>query len=198
MMIKEYSFPHWFVQNWSRTSLPMAIILFLLAPFLSDGLTVGTFLVFLHLPIYMLHQYEEHARGRFQAYVNDMMAGGEPVLSDMAIFWINIAGVWVLILAVLFLSHYISIVYGLIAVYLTLFNGVVHILGSIKKREYNPGLWTSIFLFLPFGGYSLYRITELSGTGFVAHWTALVTVILIHLIIFIHVRKKLVKWQEAG
>ncbi|MEM6891838.1 MAG: HXXEE domain-containing protein, partial [Pseudomonadota bacterium] len=39
--------------------------------------------------------------------------------------------------------------WGVVAAYLLLTNGFVHIAWGIKFRTYNPGLWTAIFLFVP-------------------------------------------------
>jgi hypothetical protein len=43
--------------------------------------------------------------------------------------------------------------FGLIAIYGLLVNAVVHIVAAIVKRSYNPGVATSVLLFLPLGGY---------------------------------------------
>jgi len=44
---------------------------------------------------------------------------------------------------------------GLAWIGLTLINGIIHIVTSIRLRLYNPGLVTAIVLFLPFTMYTL-------------------------------------------
>ena len=170
----------------------MAILL-LLSPLLLVKLSLGLFLVFLQLPIYMLHQYEEHSQGEFKAYVNKFIADGAEVLTDRDIFYINILLVWMLDVVVLYLANYINLAYGLIAVYLTVLNGIFHIGMGIMKREYNPGLWTSIFMFLPVGGYSIYAINQNSNVLIMDHVIGVGITILGHAAILIRIRQNLNK-----
>jgi len=44
----------------------------------------------------MIHQYEEHAHGRFVEIFNSTIGGGRRVLTKVSAFWINIRGVWLL------------------------------------------------------------------------------------------------------
>ena len=69
------SFPAWFLHDthWSRAGLPLAGALLLLAPIVRHGLRRGAFLIYLQLPIYMLHQYEEHGHGAFKRAINAML-----------------------------------------------------------------------------------------------------------------------------
>lgn len=159
MTQEPYRFTAWFRTNWSRAGIPAAIILLALSPFLLRGLSLALFLVFLQLPVYMLHQYEEHGHGAFRAFVNHMMGKDRDILTDNAIFWINVLGVWVVDLFALYLAVYVNVSLGLFAIYLTLVNAALHIVMSLALRRYNPGLWTSIVLFVPVGGYALYRVS---------------------------------------
>jgi hypothetical protein len=43
--------------------------------------------------------------------------------------------------------------FGLIAIYGLLVNAAVHIVVAMVRRSYNPGVATSLLLFLPLGGY---------------------------------------------
>jgi len=149
MMPEKTRFYDWFIQNWAKAGLPLAIILFLISPFVYKGIGLVPFLVYLTLPFYMLHQFEEHAGGQFKAFVNKNVGRGREVLSDRAIFRVNVLFVWLGTLVVLYLCVYASIIWGLLSGYLVAFNGIVHIVTSIRMRRYNPGLWTSVFVFLP-------------------------------------------------
>ncbi len=46
--------------NWVYGGFLAAFILLALTPFLSGGWSLALLLIWLHLPVYMLHQYEEH------------------------------------------------------------------------------------------------------------------------------------------
>lgn len=192
-------FASWFIQSWSRVGIPLGIVLLLLSPFLLKGIGVILFLVFLQLPVYMFHQYEEHAHGRFRDFINQMIGGGKLILSDTAIFWINILLVWVLDLCILYIAVYWNNSLGLIAAYLTLVNGLSHIIVALVQRRYNPGLWTSIVLFLPLGAASIVILTMATQTAILYQVVGLVSAILVHGIILIYIRRSIhsLKVKEA-
>jgi hypothetical protein len=183
-------FYDWFISNWAKASLPLAIILFLISPFVYKGIGLAATLVFLTLPFYMLHQYEEHAGGQFKAFVNKTVGRGREVLSDRAIFRVNVLVVWLGTLVVLYLCVYVNIVWGLLSGYLVVFNGIVHIITSIRMRRYNPGLWTSVFVFLPLGIYLIYIVNKESGAGWLYNAIFLVVTILLHAMILVNVRRQ--------
>ena len=133
---------NWLVGKWQwpYATLFTAGFLAVLAPlvFRYAGLPLG--LVYLQLPIYMLHQYEEHAGDRFRLWVNNMIGGGREVLTPIATFWINSLLVWLLDVVALYLACFVSLSLGLIAIYLPMLNAFGHIVPAIIKRQYNPGL----------------------------------------------------------
>lgn len=191
MIDRSYRFAPWFLENWSRAGLPAGMLLLAVSPFLFHGLTLPLFLIFLQLPIYMLHQYEEHARGAFRAFINHEIGGDRDVLTNAAIFWINVPGLWLVDLFVLYLAVYVSPALGLIAVYLTVLNGLLHLGMALAMRRYNPGLWTSAVLFLPIGGYALYLLSRLPDATLGAHALGLGVAILIHALIIVFIRARL-------
>jgi hypothetical protein len=189
-MVEKTRFYDWFIANWAKASLPLAIILFLVSPFVYRGVGLAAFLVYLTLPFYMLHQFEEHAGGQFKAFVNKNVGRGREVLSDRAIFRINVIVVWLGTIVVLYLCVYANIIWGLLAGYLVAFNGIVHIVTSIRMRRYNPGLWSSLFLFLPLGIYMIYLITATSGAGWLYNVIFLVVTVLLHAMILLNVQRQ--------
>ena len=189
-MAEKAGYHDWFISNWAKASLPLAIILFLISPFVYRGVGLAAFLVFLTLPFYMLHQFEEHAGGQFKAFVTKTVGRGREVLTDRAIFRVNVLFVWLGTLVVLYLCVYVNIIWGLFSGYLVLFNGIVHIITSIRMRRYNPGLWTSIFVFLPLGIYIIYIINKESGAGWLYNVIFLVVTILLHAMILINARQQ--------
>lgn len=144
--------------------------------------------IFLLLPIYMLHQYEEHENDRFRLFLNQTVGEGKEVLVPGAAFLINVPGVWGVLVADFYLADHFDLGFGLIAVYLTLVNAFAHGAYAVVSRRYNPGLWTGIVLFLPFGGYALYQIQTTGHGSWIYHVTGLATAIAIHVAIIAYVR----------
>ena len=129
--------------QWPYAALFTAGFLAVLAPFVFRyaGIPIGV--IYLQLPIYMLHQYEEHDRDRFRLWVNNMIGHGRDVLTPIATFWINSLLVWLLDLVALYLACFVDLSLGLMAIYLPMLNAFGHIIPAIVKRKYNPGLVTS-------------------------------------------------------
>jgi hypothetical protein len=187
---EKVGFYDWFIANWAKASLPLAVILFLISPFVYMGIGLAAFLVYLTLPFYMLHQYEEHAGGQFKAFVNQTVGRGREIMTDRTIFRVNVLFVWLGTLVVLYFCVYVNIVWGLFSGYLVAFNGLGHIVTSIRLRRYNPGLWTSIFVFVPLGIYIIYIINKESGAGWLYNVIFLVVTILLHAMILLNVRRQ--------
>ena len=136
------------------------------------------------LIIYMIHQIEEHLwPGGFRQFANaHVFKSGDddwPV-SEGGVALVNVGYVWLpILLAALFPGPLRWL--GLGWVGLTLINAITHIVTSIRFRVYNPGLITSIVLFLPFTVWMLAR--EVSA-GMLTGWQVaaiLVAGILLHL-----------------
>jgi hypothetical protein len=110
------------------------------------------------LVIYFLHQIEEHLwPGGFRQFTDARMfhSGDDnwPVNID-GVALVNTAYVWLPVaLAAIFPQTLRWVGLGWIG--LTLINGVIHIVTTLRLRVYNPGLVTSIVLFLPFTIYAL-------------------------------------------
>ncbi|HEX2218116.1 MAG TPA: HXXEE domain-containing protein [Gemmatimonadales bacterium] len=167
--------------HWPQAALFTAILLFLLLPVVAatEGLVLA--LVFLQFPLYLVHQFEEHEGDRFRRYFNDRLIGIPDGLTPEATFWINALGVWGVILAALYLAVYATPAWGLIALYLSVINGVLHVVHAITRREYNPGLWTSLALLLPLGGWSLAQVSRITGAPSHVHVLSAGFVAAVHL-----------------
>jgi len=110
------------------------------------------------LVIYFIHQIEEHLwPGGFRQFADAHMfhSGNDnwPVNID-GVALVNTAFVWLPIALAAIFPQTLRWV-GLAWVGLTLINGIIHIVTTIRLRIYNPGLVTSIVLFLPFTIYVL-------------------------------------------
>ena len=171
--------------------------------FLSGFLILGLFLgigrdwslafwlVALQLPVYMIHQYEEHEGDRFRIFVNNVLAGGREALTPLAVFVINVFGVWVVNLASILLALRVDLGFGLVGIWLTLLNGLIHIAQAVALRRYNPGLVTATALFLPLGLAGVWVLGR-SGHGTLG-WQILGfgVAAAIHLAIVLHVKRRL-------
>ncbi|KQZ99931.1 hypothetical protein ASD64_14110 [Mesorhizobium sp. Root157] len=149
---------------WMYGGFLAGIMILALMPILAHGWSTTFTAIFVLLPIYMLHQYEEHDGDRFRLYINRTIGNGAEVLTPAAVFVINIGAVWVLDVAVTYLAWSVDLGIGLAAVYLMLINAIVHMAGAIRSRSYNPGLVTAVVLFLPFSGYASWQI-QISGAA---------------------------------
>ncbi len=159
----------WLVRDWQwpGAALFAAFFLFVLLPPFAALAGAGLALVVVQLPLYMVHQWEEHHGDRFRAFVNRTVGGGREALTPAATFWINFFCVWVVDLAATYLAWALAPWAGLVAGYLAVVNALVHIGPAIVRREYNPGLVTAVVLFLPAGGACL--AVAGSGAGLAAH-----------------------------
>ena len=138
------------VDNWVYGGFLAGLLLLALTPVLARDWPLALTSVFLAMPIYMLHQYEEHDADRFHRKINDLFGKGRDVLPSGAIFIINIPVVWG-VNASSFALATTDLGWGLIALYTLVANAVVHIAQAAVTRAYNPGLITAIVLFLPLG-----------------------------------------------
>ena len=150
--------------NWVYGGFLAAILILCLTPVLARGWSQALLTTFLCLPVYMIHQYEEHDDDRFRAFVNRLLGRGREVLTPLAVFVTNIIGVWAVLGVAFCLAACVNPGYGLVAAYLLLLNGVIHIAQAIAGHGYNPGLATAIVFFLPVGGYCLW-VVQTGGYG---------------------------------
>ncbi len=172
----------WIVRDtsWSRVGLVLAAVLFVLAPFVRRKSSRPTLLAYLQLPMYMLHQYEEHGHGAFKREANALIPSSAGPLSDRTIFVTNVPLVWGVEAAVTALTATKSPRLALLSPYLAVFNGLLHVGMALFTRRYNPGLGTSLALFLPVGLASIRAIGRDTaaprrahlGAAAVAAWSA--------------------------
>jgi|HubBroStandDraft_5_1064220.scaffolds.fasta_scaffold137636_2 hypothetical protein len=178
------------IANWVYGGFLAGLLLLLLTPLLVHSWPVSLVTTFLCLPVYMVHQYEEHDNDRFRLFVNQKIGERRVGLSPLAVFVINVPGVWGVIGISLALAATVSIGFGLVAVYLILLNGTIHVVQAVISRGYNPGLGTAIFLFLPLGGYGITAIQQAGGGTFLMHMTGAGAAIAIHVAIIVHAMRR--------
>ncbi len=105
------------------------------------------------LVLYMIHQIEEHLwPGGFRQFTNAHVfkSGNDDWPVDMGgVALVNIGWVWLPVAAAALMPNALYWV-GLGWIGLTLVNAITHIVTSVRFRVYNPGVVTSVVLFLPF------------------------------------------------
>ena len=176
--------------NWVYGGFLAGLLLLLLTPVLVHSWPVSLVTTFLCLPVYMVHQFEEHDNDRFRLFVNQKIGKRRVGLSPFAVFVINVPGVWGVIGISLALAATVSAGFGLVAVYLVLLNGTIHVIQAVISRGYNPGLGTASVLFLPLGGYGIAAIQQTGGGTFLMHMTGAGAAIAIHVAIIVHTMRQ--------
>ncbi|MGC4004153.1 MAG: HXXEE domain-containing protein [Pirellulales bacterium] len=177
--------------QWPYAALFAAAFFTALAPFVFRYAGVPLGLVYLQLPIYMLHQYEEHAGDRFRKWVNGMLGHGQDVLTPIATFWINSLLVWGLNFVALYLACFVDVSLGLMTFYLPMLNAFGHIMPALFKRAYNPGLITSVLVFLPVGVVGTVIVGRAAHCDLQDHLLGLGVAIAVHATIIVHVRRRI-------
>jgi hypothetical protein len=169
--------------NWVYGGTLSGVLLLALLPLLTAGWPETLRLTFLFLPLYMLHQYEEHDADRFRLFFNASIGGGREVLTLAAVFVINVPGVWGVIALATYLSAWVAQGFGLIAVYLAVINALAHVGQAVLLRRYNPGLVTAMAVFLPVGVYTIDRFDAAGAGGWAWQAAGIGSAVAIHLAI---------------
>jgi len=147
--------------NWQK-ALPVLAVLGIAAwiPLFRHTPTSKQALFAALLVVYMLHQIEEHLwPGGFRQFTNALVfkSGNDNWPVDIGgVALINIGYLWLPLAPAAAWPDALRWL-GLVWVALTLINGLSHIATSVRLRIYNPGLVTSIVLFLPFTTWMLAR-----------------------------------------
>lgn len=180
----------WLNRHWVAAAGRMAIVLTAILPMLVIRQDRSWLLVYAMLPAYMLHQLEEHTGDRFRQFVNQKIFGGVQALTPAAILWINLPGVWGVGMIAICAAWFAGVGWGLPLVYLVLVNGISHILAGGIRREYNPGLWTSLVLFIPLGTVALIAVNRQPEVSRVHDAIGLFIALAIHGVILAHTRHR--------
>jgi hypothetical protein len=160
-----------------------------LTPVLTQGWSAAEVLVFLALPVYMIHQYEEHDDDRFRRFMNLTMAGGRDAMTPLAVLVINIFGVWLPLSLCIVLMRGNGPGLGAFAGWLLVVNALLHVVTGLRSRSYNPGLITAVLLFIPLGAAILVSIWNAASVLQIA--IGLVLAVAIHAAIMIHMKMRI-------
>lgn len=188
---------HRLYANWVYGGALAGFLLACLTPLLAQHWPPYVLAAWIQIPVYMLHQYEEHDGDRFRGFVNQLLAGGREALSRRAVFMINVPGVWGVIALSLYLAACVRPGLALIAVDLTLINAIAHIGGALALKRHNPGLTTAVLLFLPASLWGLAAVQAVEPSGLdqaIGYGVAFG----IHAAILVHVRLRLGRLLHGG
>ncbi len=166
----------WLAQRWVTGALFMAAALLALVPLLREAWPAWVVLIFLHSPAYMLHQVEEHSADRFRQFVNNVMFHGRDALTTPDVLVINLPLVWGTNLFALYAGLWWGPGWALVAPWVVLVNGITHIAATVKLRRANPGVYSSVLLFLPLAVITLMVVP--AGLG--AHVAAVAAALVLH------------------
>ncbi len=148
----------WLYHNWAKTTLILAVYVSLMLFCFHQSMSLVLLLIWLQFPLYLVHEFEEHVYpGHFKEYINHALFKREDnfPLNDVNIFWINILAIWLLYPLACTGSSLSQLGFGVLLPIFSLFNATLHIIVAIIKKQYNPGLLTSIVLLYPFSIYTL-------------------------------------------
>lgn len=183
------------VANWPQGAGFAGLAIIAMVPIARDYYPPWLFATLIQLPLYMLHQYEEWDDNRFGKFIDENIAHVQGALSKEFVFFVNVFVVWGAIIGSAFASLYFHKGFALVAGYLTLINGGLHLLGTIAMRKYNPGVITGVTLFLPLGLWAIIMHPP-PGAQWFDHVFAAIVVIIGHLMIFGCLRMRLKKLRQ--
>ncbi len=181
-----YRLATWVIENWSRMALPFAVLALVSLPIFSGGKNLPLVLLYTLLPVYMIHQYEEHAHGRFVEFFNETEGRGREVLTKVSAFWINILEVWVVFLVSFYLARYVALGFAFVPIWLTLFNGLTHVVAALSLGRYNPGLYTSVLLFFPWCIFLLVYFNRVMPSSLLFNGIGLLAAVIGHAVIVVY------------
>lgn len=177
---------HWLYNNWAKLSLFLSIVVTLLIYTIITPANFLLFLIWMQLPIYLLHQFEEHNWSGFKNYVNRTVfkadEGNFP-LNNKIIFWVNIPIIWI-VMPVFSALAGSNIFFGLWIPYFAVLNSLTHVIVSLKNKEYNPGLLVSLILGIPVGVYTLITFYSYIQVPILVSIISILVAVVLHLLVF--------------
>jgi hypothetical protein len=142
-------------------------------------------------PMYLLHQFEEHGidlYGRHYAFLGDLCSGlgyreGSSCPADPAfIFAVNAVGCQIAFLMSWIFRRRLPLlaacVWGIPIV-----NAVTHVAAGVARRSYNPGLLTSLVLFVPLSVLVLSTVLRTRTIETRDAWRVIGTGVLVHVVL---------------
>ncbi len=179
----------WLIENWSKSTIFLALYMFILLFCYVLQEDVPLFLIWLQIPIYFLHQFEEYVLpGGFMLHFNKKVLGssdGEYPLNKKASFWINIPIIFIAFPLSAILSGFVDYSIGIWIAYFSIINALSHV-GMFIKQKYNPGFIVSLFLNIPVGVFTIYYFISNDIISWGSHLIGLLIGILVQVSLMIY------------
>jgi hypothetical protein len=148
-----------FVKEWPKTTLTSAVYMTLLLVLFVLPQNAALFLIWVHTPIYLLHEFEEYIfPGGFLAFFNTKVLGLEDPEIPLDVrrsFWINVPLIFVAYPVSAILATEFGVAWGIWTAYFSVANALSHVIMAFKFK-YNPGLWVSLFVNIPVGAFTIW------------------------------------------
>ena len=149
----------WFTKNWFKSTLFLAVYTTLLLVLFVMRQNFALFLIWVQLPVYFLHQFEEYiSPGGFLAFFNTNMLGSknpELPLDEKSSFWINVPIIFIAFPVSSMLAMLFGFSFGIWCAYFSVINAFSHV-GMFFKYRYNPGFWVSLLVNIPVGLFTIW------------------------------------------
>ena len=179
----------WLNTNWHCAGAVAGLFYVCMMP-LHGRYTPASLLLALQMPIYIIHQLEEHVYDRFRLDVNRTIGGGFDVLPHSAVIVINVLGVWGMEWLALYLAAFVHPGFAMLAFFLAIVNGITHTAGALVQRVYNPGLITALVLLIPGGVAGIYCSARTQRVWSVAAVLSLILILAEHVCILAYVLRR--------
>jgi hypothetical protein len=184
---------------WQSSNLFFAPILLVILIYYKDTMSLYQFLLWLHLPLLMVHELEEYVLSplSFKEFFNLKTSFGSKTdpnfpLDEGYVFQVNILIAWPIIILGAILANIAPwIGFAMIIFELTINNLTHTILFQPNKPCYNPGLITNSFILLPLG-----TITLITATGFFHWYDWILSVVLGGMVAGLLMYKTKTDWQN--
>ena len=162
----------WLEENWPKSTIFLAVYstIFIFLFVLEKDMAL--FLIWMQIPIYWLHEFEEYVfPGGFMETFNTQALGSDErewPMSKKEVFWINIPILYIAFPLSAILAGTVNIAIGIWTAYFSILNAASHVGLFVIKKKYNPGLFVSVFLNIPFGVFTVWyfysnEVISLSG-----------------------------------
>ncbi len=150
---------NWLYDNWSKATIFLAVFVSALLLLYIKDYNYALFLLWLQVPVYFVHQFEEYIfPGGFLDCFNRKVIGspvGDFPLTVRSSFWINVPVIFIAFPVSAIVAGSIALPIALWTVYFSLANALSHVV-MFFKIGYNPGLLVSVLLNIPVGVYVIH------------------------------------------
>jgi hypothetical protein len=149
----------WIEEHWPKSTIFLAVYSTIFIFLFVLEIDIALFLIWIQLPVYWLHQFEEYVfPGGFIETFNRKVLGSsekEWPMSKRASLWINIPIIYIAFPLSAILAGTVDISIGIWTAYFSILNAASHV-GMFVIKRYNPGFFVSAFLNIPVGVFTVW------------------------------------------